>query len=70
MEEKEWSQKLLVLLGPSILVIVVFLLVEWRTDATIERMADVCEQAGMGLEIQKINFWGGVEARCMPRADG
>ena len=69
MEKQDWSQKLLVLLGPSILVLFIFLITEWRTDSHIEKMADVCDRAGMGLEIQKITFWGGVESRCRPRAD-
>jgi len=69
MEKQEWSRNLLVLLGPSVFVLFIFVLVEWRTDATIERMANVCERAGMGLEIRQINFWGRVKSRCIPRVE-
>lgn len=70
MEKQDWSQKLLALLAPSILVLAVFLFAEWRTDSHIERAAEVCERAGMGLEIRRITTFGSVESRCMPRADG
>lgn len=69
MENQDWGQKVLVLLGPSILLLFVFIVAEWRTDSHIEKMADVCERAGMGLEIQEITFGGGVKSRCRARAD-
>jgi len=69
MEKQEWAQKLLVLLGPAILLISVFLITEWRTDSQIRKVTDFCERAGMGIEIRRITFWGSVESRCMPRAD-
>lgn len=67
--KQDWSRKLVVLLAPSILVVVVFLFAEWRTDSLIEKAAGVCERAGMGLEIRRITTLGSVESRCMPRAD-
>lgn len=70
MEKPEWSQKLMVVLGPSILILVVFLFAEWRTESHIQKAAEVCERAGMGLEIRRITTFGSVESRCMPRADG
>ncbi len=69
MEKQDWGQNLLVLLVPAILVLFVFLIAEWRTDSHIQKVADVCERAGMGLEIQRISFWGSVKSRCIPRAD-
>jgi len=69
MEKQDWGQKLVILLGPTILVVFVFLITEWRAESRVQQMAEVCERAGMGLEIQKITFWGGVESRCMGRAD-
>lgn len=68
MEKQEWSRKLLVLLGPLIfglvILLVVFLFAEWRMDSHIQKVADVCAQAGMAFET--INFWSSVESRCMP----
>lgn len=70
MKKQEWSRKLPVLLGPSLLVLAVFLIAEWRTDSHIQTAAEVCERAGMGLEIRRITTFGSVESRCMPRVDG
>ncbi|MBS3747875.1 MAG: hypothetical protein KGY49_12610 [Wenzhouxiangellaceae bacterium] len=73
MKKSERSQKLMVVLGPSTLVLipvlVVFLFAEWRTENHIQKAAEVCERAGMGLEIRRINTFGSVESRCIPRAD-
>lgn len=69
MEKKEWSQKLLVLLAPLILIVVVFLFAEWRTDSHIQKATEICDRAGMGLEIRRITTFGSVESRCIPRAD-
>lgn len=69
MEKQDWGQKLVILLGPTLLVVFVFVVTEWRTESHVRKVADVCERAGMGLEIQKINFWGSVKSRCIPRAD-
>ena len=69
MEKQDWGQNLLVLLVPAIFVLFVFLIAEWRTDSNIQKAADVCERAGMGLEIRRITTFGSVESRSMPRAD-
>ena len=69
MEKQDWSRKLLALLGLPVLILIDFLIAEWRTQSHIQKAAEACERAGMGLEIRRIAIFGSVESRCVPRAD-
>ncbi|MGK7295765.1 MAG: hypothetical protein ACNS61_08065 [Candidatus Wenzhouxiangella sp. M2_3B_020] len=69
MKNDSWVQKALVFAGPTVMVVVVFFVIDQRTEDNVRRMAEACEQMGQALQIEKISWGRGVQGECIPRTD-
>ncbi|MEX2498768.1 MAG: hypothetical protein WD397_07825 [Wenzhouxiangellaceae bacterium] len=62
---KEAVRNIMVFLLPAIVLVGAIYTFDKRTENNVQRMAEACEKAGLGLEIKSISWGGSVEGQCV-----